>query len=63
MGSINSPLWAQTAVEELFQDMPDAEVHINDIGIFSNNFQEHTQTVENMLQKLQEHNFAVKPAK
>ena len=35
MGFLNSPSWAQAAMDELFADLPDVEVYIDDVGIFS----------------------------
>ena len=63
MGFLNSPSWAQAAMDELFSDMPDVEVYIDDVGIFSTDFTSHCKTVRRVLTKLQDHNFTVKPAK
>ena len=63
MGFLNSPSWAQAAMEESFSDMPDVEAHVNGVGIFSNSFEDHIKTVDKVLAKLKNHNFAVKASK
>lgn len=63
MGFLNSPSWAQGAMEELFAHLSNVEVYIDDIGIFSNDFQSHCKTVFEVLKILQDHNFSIKPAK
>ena len=35
MDFLDSPSWAQGAMEELFEDLPDVEVNVDDVGIFS----------------------------
>ena len=63
VGFLNGPSWAQGAVEELFFDPTDVEVCIDDIGTFSNNFDDHLKTLKTALSQLQEHNFSVEAAK
>ena len=63
MGFLNSPSWAPGAVEELFEDLPDVEVCVNDASIFSHDFETHCKTVDKVLSVLQSHDFCVKPAK
>ena len=53
MGFLNSPLWAQGAMDELLSHPPDVEVCIDDVGIFSSNFEEHLETVDEVLQLLE----------
>ena len=63
MGFINSPSWAQSAMEELLADIQGVEVYIDDIGIFSNNYDDHLQTLDKVLNTLKMHNFTVKASK
>ena len=63
MGFLNSPSWAQGAMEELFHHLPEIEVYIDDIGIFLNDFQLHLNTLQEVLSILSSHNFSVKPSK
>ena len=63
MGFLNSPSWAQAAMDELFSNKPEVEVYIDDVGIFSNDYNHHCRVVKDVLLILQQHNFTVKPAK
>ena len=64
MGLTTSPDWAQAAMEELFQDMlHEIEIFIDDIGIFSNTWEEHLDTIEKVLNRLQENDFTINPRK
>ena len=63
MGFLNSPSWAQAAMDELFSDLTEVEVYMDDVGIFSNDFDSHCRVVSTVLTQLQRHNFTVKPAK
>ena len=53
MGFLNSPSWAQAAMDELFSDLTDVEVYIDDVGIFSTDFKSHCRVVHAVLTKLQ----------
>ena len=63
MEFLNSPSWAQAAMDKLFSSYPNVEVYINDVGIFSTDFESHVAAVRNVLTMLQQPNFTVKPAK
>lgn len=64
MGLANSPDWAQATMEEIFKDMlHKVEVYLDDVGIFDNTWEEHLQTVAQVLTRLQDHDFTVKPDK
>ncbi len=41
MGLKCSPDFAQNVMENIFQKVEDAEVYIDDIGVFSNSLEEH----------------------
>ena len=62
MGFLNSPSWAQAAVDELFSDMTGVEVHVDDIRMFSSNCKNHIKTVNTVLCRLEQHDFTVKAA-
>ena len=63
MGLCNSPDIAQEYMENLFHDMPDVEVYIDDIGIFSNDWESHVATINEVCRRLQEKNFVINPLK
>jgi hypothetical protein len=47
MGFIASTDWAQSTVEEIFQDViQDVECYINDIGIFDTNWDAHIKMID-----------------
>lgn len=45
--------------DEIFEDMEEVEVYLDDIGIFSNNYEMHMAYVHAVLQHLQENGFMV----
>ncbi len=59
MGLKCSPNFAQETLENIFRDIDDAEVYINDIGAFSSNWEHHLQLLHTILTKLQENSFTV----
>ena len=63
MGISESPDIAQSVMEELFRPIEEAEVYIDDVGIFSNDWESHIRVVEKALKILQDHNFMVSPLK
>ncbi len=54
MGLKCSPDYAQEVMENIFQDVTDAEVYIDDIGAFSNSWEEHMTLVSKILTLLQD---------
>jgi len=50
-------------MENIFRDVPEAEVYIVDIGVFSDSWQQHMTVLSIVLQKLQENGFTVNPLK
>jgi hypothetical protein len=59
-----SPDYAQEVMENVFCDVEDAEVYIDDIGAFSESWDDHTALLCTILTKLQEYNgFKVNPLK
>ncbi len=63
MGLKCSPDYAQEVMENIFWDVHDAEVYIDDIGAFSNSWEHHMTILHNILGKLQENGFTVNPLK
>ena len=63
MGFLNSPSWAQAAMDEPFLHLPDVEVHVDNVGIFLNSCKDHVKTVDTVLQPLEQHNFSIKATK
>ena len=63
MGFLNSPSWAQAAMDESFSHVPNVEANIDDIGTFSTNFKDHIETVDAVLQPLEQHDFSIKASK
>jgi len=54
MGLKCSPDYAQEVMENIFRDVIDAEVYIDDIGIFSNTWTKNMSAIRIVLQKLQD---------
>ena len=63
MGFLNSPSWAPAAMDELFSDVTDVKVSIDNIGAFSDDCEVHVATVCKALQQLEQHNFSIKASK
>ena len=53
MGLKCSPDFAQEVMENIFRDVSETEVYIDDIGVFTNNWEEHMTVLCIVLQKLQ----------
>ncbi len=63
MGLKRLPNFAQETMENIFCDIDDAEVYINNIGAFSPNLEHHLKLFCTILTKLQENGFTVNPLK
>ena len=56
-----SPDFAQEVMESIFCDVEDAEVYSDDIGAFSNSWEEHMALLSKILTLLQDNGFIVNP--
>ena len=63
MGLKCSPDFSQETMENIFCDVKDAEVYINDIGAFSNTWDHHINLLRIILTKLQDNGFTLNPLK
>ena len=64
MGVKQSPDVAQEIMESCFADMNHkVDVYIDDIGIFSDSWDEHMQTIQEVLRRLNDNGFTVNPLK
>jgi hypothetical protein len=62
MGISQSPDLSQEIMDELLQDLEDVESYIDDIGCFSNAWEEHLQTsLFRVLSRLESHGFTIRP--
>ena len=63
MGLKCSPDYSQEVMENVFRDITDAEVYIDDIGAFSHSWDDHLQLLRSILTKLQDNGFRINPLK
>jgi hypothetical protein len=63
MGLKCSPDFAWEVMENIFQEVKDAEVYIYDIGAFSNSWDEHMALLSKILTLLQDNGLTAKPLK
>ena len=63
MGVTLSPDIAQQIMDEIFEDMEETEVYLDDIGVFSNDWATHMKSVREVLLRLQDNGFTVNPLK
>ena len=63
MGLQNSPAFAQACMEEVLRDIPEVDVYIDDIGIFTDSWDRHIEVVDEVMRKLEERGFTVNPLK
>ena len=59
MGLKCSPDYSQEVMENIFRDITNAEVYIDDIGAFSHSWDDHLQLLRSILTKLQDIGFTV----
>jgi len=63
MGLKCSPDIAQSVMEEVLRDLEDLDVYIDDVGVFSNSWEEHLQVLRVVLRRLQDNGFTINPLK
>ena len=63
MGLKTAPGFAQARVEEVLRNIEDSEIHIDDIGVFTDCWDKHLATLIQVLSRLKENGFTVNPRK
>jgi hypothetical protein len=63
MGLKCSPDIAQAAMENVLSDIKDADVYINDVVAFSNDWDHHVNVLATILWQLRENGFTISPIK
>jgi hypothetical protein len=63
MGLKCSPDIAQAVMENVLSGIKDAEVYINDVGAFSNDWDHHVNLIATILWRLHENDFTINPLK
>ncbi len=63
MGLKCLPNIAQAAMENVLSGIKDADVHIDDVGAFSDNWEHHVNLIATILRRLHENGFTINPLK
>ena len=63
MGLKCSPDIAQAAMENVLSGIKDADIYIDDVGAFSNDWDHHVNLIATILQRLHENGFTINPLK
>ena len=63
MGTNQSPDIAQEELEKTLQGIDNVKKYIDDIAIFSNNWNDHIRTLDLVFQRLQQNGFSINPKK
>jgi len=63
MGLKCSPDFAQEVMENIFHDLEDTDVYIDDVGAFSKTWEHHIGLLDKVLRRLQENGFTINPLK
>ena len=63
MGLRNSPAFSQARMEELLRDIPEADVYIDNVGIFTATWEQHLKVLEIVLTKLEDAGLSINPLK
>ncbi len=63
MGLKCSPDFSQEVMENIFRNIAEAKVYIDDIGIISDSWEQHMTVLQIVVQKLHKNDFTVNPLK
>ena len=63
MGIAQSPDFAQQVMEEVLADLKQVEVYLDNVGCFDSSWDKHLQSLECVLQRLQDNGFTINPLK
>ncbi len=58
-----SPDITQAAMENVLSDIKDADVYVNDVGAFSDDWDHHVKLIATILLRLHENGFVINPLK
>jgi hypothetical protein len=63
MGLKRSPDIAQAAMENVLSGIEDADIYIDDVGAFSDDWDHHVNLIATILWRLHENGFTINPLK